>query len=65
MSLSPLSAATIGNAERNGRGFGLRRNVAIFVRDARLLVDRGYRLVAVTPVDWFRHSAHVNLVGRF
>jgi 23S rRNA (uracil1939-C5)-methyltransferase len=40
-------------------------NIATFVRDARLLVDGGYRLAAVTPVDQFRYSAHVELVGRF
>jgi 23S rRNA (uracil1939-C5)-methyltransferase len=40
-------------------------NVSTFVRDARLLVDGGYRLTAVTPVDQFRYSAHVELVGRF
>jgi 23S rRNA (uracil1939-C5)-methyltransferase len=40
-------------------------NIATFVRDARLLVDGDYRLTAVTPVDQFRYSAHVELVGRF
>jgi 23S rRNA (uracil1939-C5)-methyltransferase len=40
-------------------------NLATFVRDARLLVDGGYRLTGVTPVDQFRYSAHVELVGRF
>jgi 23S rRNA (uracil1939-C5)-methyltransferase len=40
-------------------------NVATFVRDARILVDGGYRLTAVTPVDQFRHSAHVEIVARF
>jgi 23S rRNA (uracil1939-C5)-methyltransferase len=40
-------------------------SVTTFVRDARLLVDGGYRLTAVTPVDQFRYSAHVELVGRF
>jgi 23S rRNA (uracil1939-C5)-methyltransferase len=40
-------------------------NIATFVRDARLLVDGGYRLMSVTPVDQFRYSAHVELVGRF
>jgi 23S rRNA (uracil1939-C5)-methyltransferase len=40
-------------------------NIATFVRDARLLVDGGYRLTELTPVDQFRHSAHVELVGRF
>lgn len=40
-------------------------NLATFVRDARILADGGYRLMDVTPVDQFRYSAHVELVGRF
>jgi 23S rRNA (uracil1939-C5)-methyltransferase len=40
-------------------------NVATFVRDAKTLIDSGYRLDAVTPVDQFRHSPHVELVARF
>jgi 23S rRNA (uracil1939-C5)-methyltransferase len=36
-----------------------------FARDARILIDRGYRLETVTPVDQFRYSAHVELVARF
>jgi 23S rRNA (uracil1939-C5)-methyltransferase len=40
-------------------------NPATFARDARLLVDGGYGLVAVTPVDQFRYSAHVEIVARF
>jgi 23S rRNA (uracil1939-C5)-methyltransferase len=40
-------------------------NPATFVRDARILVDGGYRLVTATPVDQFRHSAHVEIVAKF
>jgi 23S rRNA (uracil1939-C5)-methyltransferase len=40
-------------------------NPATFARDARLLIDGGYKLTQVTPVDQFRYSAHVELVGRF
>jgi 23S rRNA (uracil1939-C5)-methyltransferase len=38
---------------------------ATFARDARLLVDGGYRLETVTPVDQFRYSAHIEIVGVF
>ncbi len=40
-------------------------NAASFARDARILVDGGYRLAEVTPVDQFRHSAHVEIVAKF
>jgi 23S rRNA (uracil1939-C5)-methyltransferase len=39
-------------------------NAATFARDARILADGGYRLTAVTPVDQFRHSPHVEIVAR-
>jgi len=39
-------------------------NAATFARDVRLLVDGGYRLKSITPVDQFRHSAHVEIVAR-
>jgi 23S rRNA (uracil1939-C5)-methyltransferase len=40
-------------------------NVATFARDARLLIDGGYRVETVVPVDQFRHTPHVELVARF
>ena len=36
-----------------------------FARDASILVDGGYRLTSVTPVDQFRYSAHVEIVAAF
>jgi 23S rRNA (uracil1939-C5)-methyltransferase len=39
-------------------------NPATFARDARILIEGGYRLTAVTPVDQFRYSAHVEIVAR-
>lgn len=44
---------------------GVSCNVQTFSRDARILIDGGYTLEKVTPVDQFRHSAHVELVGVF
>jgi 23S rRNA (uracil1939-C5)-methyltransferase len=40
-------------------------NPATFARDARILADGGYQLTRVTPVDQFRYSAHVEVVGLF
>jgi 23S rRNA (uracil1939-C5)-methyltransferase len=39
-------------------------NPGTFARDMRLLIDGGYRLTSVTPVDQFRYSAHVEIVAR-
>ncbi|MGF1551138.1 MAG: class I SAM-dependent RNA methyltransferase [Paracoccaceae bacterium] len=38
-------------------------NPASFARDARLMVEGGYRLERVRPVDQFRWSGHVEVVG--
>jgi 23S rRNA (uracil1939-C5)-methyltransferase len=40
-------------------------NVTTFVRDARILVNGGFTLESVTPIDQFRHAAHVELVAVF
>ena len=39
-------------------------NAATFARDAKLLIDGGYRMAEVTPVDQFRYSAHVEIVAK-
>jgi 23S rRNA (uracil1939-C5)-methyltransferase len=40
-------------------------NPATFARDARILIDGGFRIDDVTPVDQFRHTPHVEIVARF
>lgn len=40
-------------------------NPATFARDARLLIDGGYRLTFVQPIDAFLWSAQIELVGAF
>jgi 23S rRNA (uracil1939-C5)-methyltransferase len=40
-------------------------NPATLARDARILVDGGYRLARVTPIDQFRYSIHVEVVALF
>ena len=39
-------------------------NVNTFARDVRLLVDGGYRVEEITPVDQFRYSHHVEIVAK-
>ncbi|MGE0668858.1 MAG: class I SAM-dependent RNA methyltransferase [Sphingomonadales bacterium] len=40
-------------------------NPATFARDARAMIDGGYMLETVTPIDQFRWSAHVELTAVF
>jgi 23S rRNA (uracil1939-C5)-methyltransferase len=40
-------------------------NVTTFSRDARILIDGGYKIEGVTPVDQFKHTPHVEVVARF
>ena len=40
-------------------------NPATFARDARILIDGGYKLTAATPIDQFRYSPHVEIAARF
>jgi len=44
---------------------GVSCNPVTFARDARVLIDAGFRLERATPVDQFLWSAHVELVGVF
>lgn len=40
-------------------------NAQTFARDAKILVDGGFRVERITPVDQFRHSAHIEVVAVF
>jgi 23S rRNA (uracil1939-C5)-methyltransferase len=40
-------------------------NPATLARDARILIDGGYRLREVTPIDQFLFAAHVEAVAVF
>lgn len=44
---------------------GVSCNPATFARDARILVDAGFRLARILPVDQFLWSPHIELVGEF
>lgn len=44
---------------------GVSCDAGTFARDAALLVDGGFRLERVVPVDQFRYSSHVEMVGVF
>lgn len=39
-------------------------NPSTFVRDVKVLLDSGYRLTRVTPVDQFRYAPHLEIVAR-
>jgi 23S rRNA (uracil1939-C5)-methyltransferase len=40
-------------------------NAETFARDGRVLVDGGYEMGQVTPLDQFRYSPHVEIVAVF
>jgi len=40
-------------------------NVQTFARDAKILIEGGYTMGEVTPVDQFRHSSHLEMVAAF
>lgn len=47
------------------RAVGVSCNPATFARDAKVLIDAGFRLARVLPVDQFLWSPHIELVGVF
>ncbi|MDZ4371966.1 MAG: RNA methyltransferase, partial [Phenylobacterium sp.] len=47
------------------RVVGVSCNPATFVRDARILIDAGFRLERLLPVDQFLWSPHAEIVGVF
>ncbi len=47
------------------RAIAVSCNPATFVRDARILIDAGFTLDRLLPVDQFLWSPHIELVGVF
>jgi 23S rRNA (uracil1939-C5)-methyltransferase len=60
----PEQAANMARAKTRTL-VGISCNPATFARDARILVDGGYRMQSVQIVDQFLWSHHVELVGVF
>jgi 23S rRNA (uracil1939-C5)-methyltransferase len=61
------AAAQCGEIGRSmaARVIGVSCNPATFACDARILVDAGFKLDRLLPVDQFLWSPHVELVGLF
>jgi 23S rRNA (uracil1939-C5)-methyltransferase len=68
--LDPPHAGAAAQAEqiaksKVARAIYVSCNPASFARDARTLIDGGFRLAAITPVDQFLWSAQLELAARF
>jgi 23S rRNA (uracil1939-C5)-methyltransferase len=68
--LDPPRAGAAAQAERLAASkvpvvIAVSCNAATLARDARTLVDGGYRMGPVTPIDQFLYSAHVEAVAVF
>lgn len=68
--LDPPRAGAAAQAERLAKSkvpvvIAVSCNPATLARDARMLVDGGYRMGPVTPIDQFLYSAHVEAVVVF
>lgn len=57
--------AALGATAKLGRIAYVSCNPPTFARDARALVDGGWRLEHITPIGQFRWSTHVELVAEF
>ena len=76
--LAPFDAALFdpprAGAEAQARAFAASRlplvlaiscNAESFARDARILIDGGFQIERVTPLDQFRYSPHVEIAAAF
>jgi len=65
----PRAGARLQTAElarsRLARIAAVSCDAATFARDARALIDAGFKLTRVSPIDQFRFSPHVEIVGAF
>jgi 23S rRNA (uracil1939-C5)-methyltransferase len=59
-----LQAEQIGQSKAK-RVVAVSCDPATFARDARVLIDAGFKLTRVTPVDQFRWTPHIEVVGAF
>jgi len=64
----PPRQGALAQAQRLARSqvpvvIGVSCNAATFARDVRILLDGGYRLETVTPVDQFRYTPHIEIVA--
>jgi 23S rRNA (uracil1939-C5)-methyltransferase len=61
------AAAQVAEIAKSGvaRVVAVSCNSATFARDARTLIDGNYRLERATPIDQFRFSPHVEIIGVF
>ena len=62
---TPTTSGTLLAASKIAVVVAVSCNVTTFARDAKILIDGGYKIDSVTPVDQFRHTPHVELVARF
>jgi len=60
-----LEQAKVLAASKIGRIAYISCDAESFARDARVLLDGGYRLTRVVPVDQFLWSSHIELAGAF